>query len=256
MDNGPLSLFLPPHQSMDEVYASCTHLGVGAHPDDLEVMAGHGILQGLESNKKHFFGVTCTTGGGSARSGSYKDLTDSEMVELRTQEQLASAKKGQYAGIQMLGFRSGEIYTHNPFDKHLTHVSVVGHLVECLRELQYSPKEFYGCEVWRGLDWLPDSEKIVLPINDAPLVGELIACHKSQTEGGKDYAAATLGRLASNATFFDARDVDRNTHQLFAVDLLPLLQNPGMSFVEFAKHKIDPFAKSVEVGLLPFSRGV
>lgn len=180
----------------------------------------------------------------------------------------------------MLGFRSGEIknqwnpkffeqlkellaktkpqaiYTHNPFDKHLTHVSVVGHLVECLRELQYSPKEFYGCEVWRGLDWLPDSEKIVLPINDAPLVGELIACHKSQTEGGKDYAAATLGRLASNATFFDARDVDRNTHQLFAVDLLPLLQNPGMSFVEFAKHKIDPFAKSVEVGLLPFSRGV
>ncbi len=269
----------PDCKDLDAAMAACTHLGVGAHPDDLEVMAGHGILQCLNSKDQHFFGVTCTTGSGSARAGAYKNKTDQEIVELRIQEQFESARLGGYAGVLMLGFESSAlkaqwnealietfvdllkktkpqvIYCHNLFDKHLTHVAVVTHLIESLRRLPWQPGAFYGCEVWRGLDWLPDSEKIVLPIDDVSMVQKLISCHKSQTESGKDYAAATAGRMAANATFFEARDLDQHSHQLFAVDLMPLLINPGLSLQEFGRQKLEMLQKNIEVNLTPFSRG-
>ncbi len=266
-------------KDLDAAMAACTHLGIGAHPDDLEVMAGHGILECLNSETQHFFGVTCTTGAGSARSGAYKNKTDAEIVELRRQEQFESARLGQYAGVLMLGYASSDlktqwnqqliedfldilkktqpkvIYCHNLFDKHLTHVSVVSHVIESLRRLQWQPEAFYGCEVWRGLDWLPDSEKTVLPIKDVSLIKKLISCHRSQTESGKDYAAATAGRMAANATFFEARDLDENQHQLFALDLMPLLINPGLSLQEFGRQKAEMLQKNIEVNLTPFSRG-
>ena len=49
------------------------------------------------------------------------------------------------------------VYTHNPADKHDTHIGVVITTLQAMRELPRNqrPKKVVGCEVWRTFDWLP-----------------------------------------------------------------------------------------------------
>ena len=126
-----------------------THLGIGAHQDDLEFMAFHGILECYASKTNWFGGVTCTNGSGSARTGKYKKFSDEQMMAVRRREQNRAAKIGCYGVMlqldypssavksptgtalkddlkQILGATRPEIvYTHNPADKHDTHIGVV-----------------------------------------------------------------------------------------------------------------------------------
>lgn len=37
-------IFIPDNRSVDEALAQTTHMGIGAHQDDLEIMALSGIL--------------------------------------------------------------------------------------------------------------------------------------------------------------------------------------------------------------------
>ena len=60
-----------------------THLGIGAHQDDLEFMAFHGILECYHSDARWFGGVTCADGAGSARTGPYAQFTDDQMRDVR-----------------------------------------------------------------------------------------------------------------------------------------------------------------------------
>lgn len=257
--------------------ARCTHLAVGAHQDDLEVMASHGILECLDNEKKHFVGVTCTSGGGSARSGEYQNYSDLEMKNVRRQEQIKSAQLGKFQAMLQLGFESVEIkksinkdflkdlmtilertqpeiiYTHNLADKHMTHIAVSAHLIKALRETQYKPKRFLGSEVWRGLDWLNDEDKVPLEIKDPKKVSSLIACHHSQTLGGKAYDEAVLGRLKANATFFESHQVDEAKNIWFAIDLMPLLNDENLSLSEFIETHIDKFKTQVQENLKIYS---
>ncbi|MCB0378650.1 MAG: PIG-L family deacetylase [Bdellovibrionales bacterium] len=259
------------HPSLDQALKAVTHLGVGAHQDDLEVMATHGIMNCYNQSQKHFAGVTCTNGAGSARAGAYKNFSNEDMVKVRTQEQRDSAKLGQYAAMIQLGYGSSEIkshlnknlardlekiltqsqpdfiYTHNMADKHDTHVAVAMTLICALREIDYIPKAFYGCEVWRTLDWLPDDKKVALEIpGDMDLVQKLIDCHHSQTEGGKRYDLAALGRMKSNATFFESHAVDHSQNLWFAMDLKPLLEDKSLDPADWMLTFIDQFKKDVK----------
>ena len=96
--------------------------------------------------------------------------------------------------------------------------------------------------------------KVLMPIEDSRWIGSLINCHQSQTEGGKEYAKAVQGRMKSNATFFDASSTDKHQNQLFAVNLLPLLENPGLSLLEYANEKLSQFKNEVELSLTPFEK--
>ena len=62
------------------------------------------------------------------------------------------------------------IYTHNPFDKHATHIGVMLATLAAIRELpeKERPQKLFGCEVWRALDWLPDSEKTIHDVSAHP----------------------------------------------------------------------------------------
>jgi hypothetical protein len=53
------------------------------------------------------------------------------------------------------------VYTHNPADKHDTHIGVVIAALQAMRELprEQRPKKVIGCEVWRNLDWMNDRTK-------------------------------------------------------------------------------------------------
>ena len=264
---------------LEDSLSGGTHLAIGAHPDDLEVMAGHGIIECLSSKDLEFIGVTCCTGSGSARGESFKGIDSQTMMELRRKEQINSAKLGRYACALQLGYESQQvkgkkntlfitelkkiiskvqpqvIYTHNLMDKHQTHISVAIHVLEALRELDYRPNAIHGCEVWRGLDWVNDGQKVVLPIKKPGLIEELISIHKTQIENGKNYAKANRGRMLANATFFDAKQVDQFTEVLFAIDLLPLLENKKLTYSEFVNTYFESLQSDVNKNLDSFKGG-
>ena len=76
-------LFIPDKSPEDEALARISHLGIGAHQDDLEFMAFHGILECFARGDRWFGGVTCTNGAGSSRTGPYASHSDDDMMEIR-----------------------------------------------------------------------------------------------------------------------------------------------------------------------------
>ena len=138
------------------------------------------------------------------------------------------------------------VYLHNPADKHDTHISASIRALTALRELAevYRPEIVYGCEVWRGLDWINDEEKQVLDVSKRPaLKAALLGVFDSQIEGGKRYDLAALGRYEANATFYASHDTDKMSAAIYAIDLTPLLD--GRSIEDYVNGYIQRFAQDV-----------
>jgi LmbE family N-acetylglucosaminyl deacetylase len=271
--NSTAEIFIPDGQPETEALRRITHLGIGAHQDDLEFMAFHGILECFGHNDKWFGGVTCTNGSGSSRTGPYARLTDEQMMRIRRQEQNAAATIGQYSVMIQLDHPSQTIkcwddrhlkndlfrilnathpevvYTHNPADKHDTHIAVVVAAIQAMREMLPSklPKRVIGCEVWRNLDWLPDEEKIVMDVSGHDsLAAALNRVFDSQIAGGKRYDLATYGRRAANATFFDSHATDKANQVIFGIDLTPLAKfDPNIDVRDYVCGFIDRFRADV-----------
>lgn len=271
------SLTIPDGVVAPEAYARCSHLAIGAHQDDLEFMAFHGINTCYGDDGLWFGGVTCTDGGGSARGGKYTDYSDEQMKAVRRDEQRQAAEIGQYSFVNQLGLSSASIkdpnqrntlvdqletillqtqpdvlYTHNPADRHATHVAVCTAVLEAVRRVPpYSrPKKVYGCEVWRDLDWLCDDDKVALDVSgNTALAEKLNACFDSQIAGGKNYGQAVMGRRQANATFFDSHSVDVIDQLWFAMDLTPLAEDDQLDVKAYVQTKIKRFEQSVIDGL-------
>jgi LmbE family N-acetylglucosaminyl deacetylase len=269
-------IFVPDGKSAAAALKRITHLGIGAHQDDLEFMAFRGIIECFRRDDKWFGGVTCTDGSGSARSGKYKDCTDAQMMAIRRREQNAAAITGQYGVMVQLDFPSSAVkspkdtalkndlkkilaatrpqvvYTHNPADKHDTHIGVAIAALDAMRELPRSqrPKKVIGCEVWRNLDWLSDSQKVVMDVSGHDhLAAALNGVFDSQIAGGKRYDLATLGRRAANATFFQSHVTDKTTQLIFGIDLTPLVTDDSRDIAAFVSAHIERFAADVNARL-------
>jgi LmbE family N-acetylglucosaminyl deacetylase len=249
-----------------------THLGIGAHQDDLEFMAFHGILQCFARNDRWFGGVTCTNGAGSSRSGPYADFTDERMMAIRHQEQNTAAVIGGFAAMFQLGYPSSAVksasdpalknelleilyatrpevvYTHNLADKHDTHIGVTIAALQAMREMprEQRPKQVIGCEVWRNLDWLADADKVLMDVSGRDnLAAALNGVFDSQIAGGKRYDLATLGRRAANATFFDSHSTDQATQLIFGLDLTPLVADETIDIADYTCGLITRFQEDV-----------
>jgi predicted CoA-binding protein/LmbE family N-acetylglucosaminyl deacetylase len=165
----------------------------------------------------------------------YAELTDAEMRAVRRDEQRRAATLGRYACLIQLAHPSADaktpghagvradlaaifsacapavVYLHNPADKHDTHVAVLLRCLEALRAMPHDqrPRRVLGCEVWRGLDWLVEADKVALDAGQRiDLARQLLETFDSQIGGGKRYDLATLGRRAANATFHAAHAAD------------------------------------------------
>jgi LmbE family N-acetylglucosaminyl deacetylase len=248
-----------------------THLGIGAHPDDIEFMAAHGVLECFGRSDRRFGAVVVTDGARSPRARQLTDLTDAQMREARLAEQRAAAVVGKYAASVMLGFsseavRAGDpgidasldrllacarpevVYTHNLADKHDTHVAVALRVIAALRRLppERRPHTVYGCEVWRGLDWMLDEDKRVLDVSDRePLQLELMQVFESQIGAGKRYDLATMGRRRANATYLQPRAVDVASLAQYAMDLTPLIRDPALDPRAYVLRLIERFSEDV-----------
>lgn len=266
-----MDIFIPDNINAAEALARTTHLAVSAHEDDIEFMAYDGILKCFEDQNLHFTAVIAGDGAGSPRSGIYEDCTDFDMMRIRKEEQKKAAIVGNYNAAVFLDLPSSRlkdpddraatdalkeiiektkpsvIYTHNPADKHDTHVATVLRLIKALRELDYVPEKLYGCEVWRSLDWVCDSEKITFSVGGRPnLEAALLGVFDSQIAGGKRYDDAVIGRRRANATFSESHAVDTASESIFAIDLTPLLTDKTLSVSAYIKGYIDRFAADVE----------
>lgn len=269
-------IFIPDQTAQAAALARVTHLGIGAHQDDLEFMAFHGILNCFAREDRWFGGVTCTNGAGSSRTGPYADFSDAEMMTIRRKEQNTAATIGGYAAMVQLDYPSSTlknphgqelkndlialltatqpevVYTHNPADKHDTHIAVTVAALQAMRELPRNqrPRQVIGCEVWRNLDWLPDEEKVLMDVSGRDnLAAALNGVFDSQIAGGKRYDLATLGRRAANATFFNSHATDASTQLIFGLDLTPLVADESRDIASYVIDLIEQFSADVRLKL-------
>jgi len=266
-------------KGLEDAFRRTTHLGVGAHQDDLEFMALHGILSCFQNPDHWFSGITCTDGAGSPRSGDFAGCSNEEMRIIRKDEQKRAAQIGEYAYIAQLGYPSSQVrladgqaglisdltrlisqtrpkvlYTHNPFDRHPTHIWVFHAVIAALLELPQDqrPQQLIGCEVWRGLDWLPDSHKLVLDVSSQPeLAISLAEAFPSQIVGGKRYDLAVEGRRRANASFHQSHQTDGPSAIDLALDLTPLILPGGPSIEAFVEQVLRGFSDQILNALNP-----
>ena len=126
------------------------------------------------------------------------------------------------------------VYTHNLADKHDTHVAVALRTIQAIRTLPQPerPSAVYGCEVWRDLDWMNDTDKVLFDVTEQPdLSAALLGVYDSQIAGGKRYDLATAGRRLAHATFFESHEVDDAKALILGMDLTQLANNPDADVV-------------------------
>lgn len=261
-------IFFPDQEEEKLSIEATTQLAIAAHQDDIEIMAINGILECFDNPNEFFSGVVMTDGRSSPRSGIYSSLHDDEMTQIRYQEQIKAAIVGNYKSLTSLGYTSSQVkemnyhqptndiqqilelahprvvYTHNLADKHPTHIAVGIRVINSIRQIKKTirPKKLYGCEVWRDLDWMPDSRKIAFDCSKhVNLQESLLGIYDSQITGGKRYDLATMGRRLANATFFESHETDQATHLAFAMDLSPLIHDDTMDIVKYIYNEIDIF---------------
>ncbi len=265
-------IYVPDNVPVEEALARTTHLCLAAHQDDIEIMAAQPIIECFQKKDIWFTGVVITDGRGSPRNSIYEHYNDEEMRLVRFREQYRAAMVGEFAAQIMLDIPSKIIkdasknepvedivkilkatqpkyvYTHNLADKHDTHIGVTLRVIEALRRLDQAerPERCVGCEVWRGLDWMVDSDKVVMNLSaHENLQLALLGVFDSQIVGGKRYDLASMGRRRANATYFESHEVDAATGLSYAMDMTPLMNNRSLNPIEFVEEFIQRFAGDV-----------
>jgi len=266
-------VYIPDNQPVEQALARTTHLCFSAHQDDIEIMAAQPILECFQQKDKWFTGVVVTDGRGSPRNGLYESYTDDEMRLVRFNEQRKAAFVGEFAAQVMLDFPSKmikdaskqepvedilkilratkpkSVYTHNLADKHDTHVGVALRVIEALRRLDQAerPEKVFGCEVWRALDWMVDSDKVTMDLsNHENLQFALLGVFDSQIAGGKRYDLASMGRRRANATYFESHGVDNTTGLSYAMDMTPLMNDANIKPAEFVQGFVQRLALDIQ----------
>jgi LmbE family N-acetylglucosaminyl deacetylase len=265
-------IYVPDGLPVEQALARTTHLCLAAHQDDIEIMAAEPILTCFQQNDLWFTGVVVTDGRGSPRDDLYKDYSDEEMRRVRFKEQFKAAFVGEFGAQVMLDYPSKFIkdgrdergvedflallqatkpqfvYTHNLADKHDTHIGVALKVIAAIRRLPKAerPEKLYGCEVWRNLDWMVDSDKVNFDVSKREnLQLALLGVFDSQICGGKRYDLASMGRRKANATYSESHGVDETLGLSYAMDLTPLIADDTLDPQAFILAQIQKFADDV-----------
>ena len=274
-------IFVPDGLDPDQALARTTHLAIAAHQDDIEIMAAAPIIECFQQPDRWFTGVVVTDGRGSPRDDLYKNYDDEQMRLVRFKEQKKAAIVGEYAAQVMLDYpsklvkdganpatvadiaailqatRPQFVYTHNLADKHETHVAVTMRVIAAIRGLPEAdrPQKLYGCEVWRDLDWMMDSDKTSFDLTKHEnLQSALLGVFDSQISGGKRYDLATYGRMKANATYLASHHSDKAGLMSYAMNLTPLAHDPSLDVAAYVDGLIQKFACDVSDRINKYSK--
>ena len=259
-------IFVPDGSSTETALSRVTHLWIGAHQDDAEVADYYGIRKCYESKDEHFCAITLANGRGSPLVGEFANMDAEEMVEVRRHEQIEAAIIGKYSAVIQTMFPSRiicdkeetavtsdlvalirqmpnlkVIHTHNPADKHDTHVAVACRVKEALQQLpeRLSQLSVNGIEVWRKLDWMVDHitdnngskisnpGKVMLDVSANPASApnldiDVLLPFRSQNTT-RDYAIGSQASRESNGVFGIPHDTCQATRVTIAMDLMPAI---------------------------------
>lgn len=270
MNDTRFEIFVPAGTDAEQALAATTHLGVAAHPDDLEIMAIDGILKGYDGGGNVFSGIVLTNGSGAPRGGKFAGLNGAGLAALRKEEQKEAARVGRYGALVFMNYTSQDvkqrsgivesiakaiaaarprvIYTHSLLDAHLTHSAAAWRVVQALRSLpeELIPEHVYGCEVWRGMEWLPARWRVAFDCSRRQkLQRQLLKVFRTQIESGKRYDRAVPGRRAANATFDRPDAADQARATAYALDMTPLARDKGLSARAFLQEILRDFEQDV-----------
>lgn len=242
-------------------------IAVSAHKDDTEMFALKGIADCY--GKGGFVAVVLTDGGGCPRAPQYAGVSDEDMAELRTAEQKRVAAKGGYTALWLLEKSSAEVkecsdslvgelaeilrqypsvetlYLHNPFDAHPTHVAACVAAIKAVNLLNEDekPRKIYGCEVWRGLDWLADRDRVALDVSGYDALAAALMDEFETQNAAKRYDIAAQARRNANATFGHSHENDVSESVIYAVDMTSLAH--GETLDDFAERMVADFVSSL-----------
>jgi len=262
-----IDVFVPDAAATGPALRRTTVLGIGAHPDDLELGGAWGVVSCAGREDRWFTGVTCTDGAGAGSLGATPGaLVAAELVARRREEQRAAALVGGYGLQVQLGHSSVEVLdpiarevlteelavlieaarpsavlSHDLLDRHATHAAVGLAAIAACRRLppEARPERLLGVEGWRSLDWLTSADRVRLDVSGHDLLLQrLLDCFPSQLEG-KRYDRAGVGRRHGNATFDDAGAFDAAEQVALAVDLTPLLEDEALTVDAFIDDLLD-----------------
>lgn len=260
-------IYVPDGSEPSAAFQRTTHLGIGAHPDDLESIAIPGILACFADPRAWFSGVTVTTGAGAPRAEIHQELSADAYAALRAEEQIQAAEIGKYSAIALLGYPSPAardfsnedlrkdlsqvmtaghpevVYTHNPFDRHPTHRAVCFQVLGAIRQLSGTlrPERLIGMEFWGSLDWVPEPDRLQFDTSaDRDLQRALLEAFSSQNIL-KAYPDALLGRRKANAVLDQSHQGDRTGGQIFGLDLTPLIQNDQLEPERYLAEILNKF---------------
>lgn len=252
------------------------YLCICAHPDDAEAMSFHIIAQCYYAKDDWISSVVVTDGGGSPRGGAYAAYTDEEMQAIRATELELAAKIARYSLQVQLNYTSAEtrhpdnpalvqdlaeillacrpevVLTHNPTDKHDTHVAVMLKTLAAIRSLpgESRPEKVWGMEGWRNLDWVGNVDKLVFDASKCPSVlNALAGIYDSQISGGKRYDLALAGRMCANATFLDSHAVDGMERAIYGMDLTELVWSEECTPGAFAHRLVENLSDDIAARL-------
>ena len=229
-----------------------THLPWPPTQDDIEIMAYHGILECFESADRGFLGGHRHRRGREPADGIYANTPTT-----RCRRSAGRAEEGRRGGrvlrVALLDYPSPAVKDprrkwwrtsrhprrRQPSESSIPTTSPTSTTPtwrSALRAMRPSgscrggrgPEAVYGCEVWRDLDWLPSRDKVAFDVGDREnLAAALVGVFDSQITGGKRYDLATPGRRRAHATYHESHGRDVATGLTFAMDLTPLIQDPG-----------------------------
>ena len=263
---------VPDGVELELAFARTTQMGIGAHQDDLEIMAIEGILQCYRKHDEWFTGVIVTDGATAPRTGRFADFSNDDMARVRIEEQKKAADIGEYSAQVLLGYETEAVksasdervvndlvellthtepdvvYTHNLLDKHDAHVGVALNVIRAIRKLPHSerPERVVGCEVWRDLDWLVGDDKVVMDSSpQADLQRKSLEAFESQIEG-KRYDLAAMGRRLAHATYLEPHEIDDASGVVLGMDLTPLVEDESLDVRAYAMGYVERLRGDVE----------
>lgn len=272
LNNPDAQLYIPDGLDPAQAIARTTQMAIMAHQDDIPIGAMYGVLQCFGKSDEWFAGITVTNGAGSPRDDLYADYSDEEMRVVRAVEEKKAAFVGEYSACFLLDYPSSAVkdagnpalvdeltrildaarpkvvYTHNFADKHDTHVAVALRVIAAIRALPEDarPEAVWGCEVWRDLDWMTDSDKVLLDCTPHEnLSAALMGTYDSQICGGKRYDLATAGRRKAHATYHASHGVDESQSLNFGMDLTPLVNDANLAPADLLAQYIQRFQDEV-----------
>lgn len=242
------------------------YLIIVAHSDDAEILGAWAIVLSWLNLRDEVAVVVVNDGVGIPRAPEYAGYGDREMASVRITEQFNAAADGDYKFAMCLDYPScsikgtrnerlvrelariieltqpEEVFTHNPWDGHPSHIAVLQHYLWAQALVQHQPKHLWGGQVWLSIDFVPDPYLVRWDLSGHEERLQRLLTHFVSQNQIKHYDIAVIASRRVQAMLNDPHLASSATSVHLGVDMTCVLDGTMSlrQFVEFcdaAEHR-------------------